>query len=430
MVSKVKETISQICCGKIPKGYKKTKVGIVPSEWSETRFKNMFSRISRKNTEGNDNVLTISAQYGLISQRSFFNKDIASDDKSNYFLLYKGEFAYNKSYSNGYPFGALKRLDMYDKGIVSPLYICFSATEDNKCPEFYVHYFDGGKMDREIKAFAQEGARNHGLLNISVDDFFNSYLLMPSIAEQNKIAEILSTQDKLIELNQRKIEELKKLKKYYLRKMFPRKDSNVPEIRFKGFTEPWEKRELEEYIIDYNEVTTKNNQYPALTSSRKGIFLQTEYFSGKQIASADNTGYNIVPYGYFTYRHMSDDEIFYFNINDIVENGIVSTLYPVFTTTKDLDSRYLQYQLNYGSEFSKYAILQKQGGSRTYMYLSKLKKLKLTMPASIDEQKQISKYFTTLDCLITLHQHRCEEQKKQKKSLMQLLLTGIVRVKI
>lgn len=212
--------------------------------------------------------------------------------------------------------------------------------------------------------------------------------------------------------------------------MFPRKDSNVPEIRFKGFTEPWEQRELEEYIIDYNEVTTKNNQYPALTSSRKGIFLQTEYFSGKQIASADNTGYNIVPYGYFTYRHMSDDEIFYFNINDIVENGIVSTLYPVFTTTKDLDSRYLQYQLNYGSEFSKYAILQKQGGSRTYMYLSKLKKLKLTMPASIDEQKQISKYFTTLDCLITLHQHRCEEQKKQKKSLMQLLLTGIVRVKI
>lgn len=153
-------------------------------------------------------------------------------------------------------------------------------------------------------------------------------------------------------------------------------------------------------------MTTKNNQYPALTSSRKGIFLQTEYFAGNQIASEDNTGYNIVPYGYFTYRHMSDDEIFHFNINDIVENGIVSTLYPVFTTTNELDSRYLQYQLNHGHEFAKFAVLQKQGGSRTYMYLSKLKQLSLTMPKSVDEQKQISGFFMKLDHLITLHQRK------------------------
>ena len=165
----------------------------------------------------------------------------------------------------------------------------------------------------------------------------------------------------------------------------------------------WEQRKLEDYIIEYHEVTTENNQYPALTSSRKGIFLQTEYFAGNQIASDDNTGYNIVPYGYFTYRHMSDDEIFHFNINDIVENGIVSTLYPVFTTNDKLDSRYLQYQLNYGYEFARFAVLQKQGGSRTYMYLSKLKQLSLTMPKDIEEQKKISGFFMELDNLITLH---------------------------
>ena len=159
-------------------------------------------------------------------------------------------------------------------------------------------------------------------------------------------------------------------------------------------------------IVEYNEVTTINNQYPALTSSRKGIFLQIDYFSGKQVASDDNTGYNIVPYGYFTYRHMSDDEIFYFNINDIVENGIVSTLYPVFTTNNKLDSRYLQYQLNNGYEFAKFALLQKQGGSRTYMYLNKLKKLYLTVPSNIEEQKMISKYLMALDHLITLHQRK------------------------
>ena len=174
----------------------------------------------------------------------------------------------------------------------------------------------------------------------------------------------------------------------------------VPE--FQEFS--WEQRKLGDNIIEYTETTTKNNQYPPLTSSRKGIFLQTEYFAGNQIASDDNTGYNIVPYGYFTYRHMSDDEIFHFNINDIVENGIVSTLYPVFTTDENLDSRYLQYQLNYGYEFAKFAILQKQGGSRTYMYLNKLKQLYLTMPKSVEEQNAISAFFMSLDHLITLHQ--------------------------
>ena len=172
----------------------------------------------------------------------------------------------------------------------------------------------------------------------------------------------------------------------------------------------WEQRKLGDYIVEYHEVTTENNQYPALTSSRKGLFLQTEYFAGNQIASDDNTGYNVVPYGYFTYRHMSDDEIFHFNINDIVENGIVSTLYPVFITTDKLDSRYLQYQLNHGHEFARFAVLQKQGGSRTYMYLSKLKQLSLTMPKSVDEQKQISEFFMQLDTLITLHQRKLEQR--------------------
>jgi type I restriction enzyme S subunit len=194
-----------------------------------------------------------------------------------------------------------------------------------------------------------------------------------------------------------------------------------PKIRFKGFTETWEQRKLETYLQEYNEVTSTNNQYPALTSSRKGLFLQTDYFSGNQVASENNIGYNVVPYGYFTYRHMSDDEVFHFNLNDIVDKGIVSTLYPVFTTSKELDSKYLQYQLNYGEEFSRFARLQKQGGSRTYMYLNKLRKLSLTMPNTLDEQKEISAILSTLDHFITLHQRKCENLKKLKKFMLQKL---------
>ena len=176
------------------------------------KFHEMFSRVIRKNEENNQNVLTISAQYGLVSQNDFFSKSIASEDKTNYFLLNKGEFAYNKSYSNGYPFGTLKRLEKYDKGIVSPLYICFAAKPNNKNPNFFVHYFEAGLMNKEIKSFAQEGARNHGLLNISVEDFFNSNLYIPSLSEQKVIAEVLSAADEEISLLQKGLEQ-EKLKK-------------------------------------------------------------------------------------------------------------------------------------------------------------------------------------------------------------------------
>ena len=231
-------------------------------------------------------------------------------------------------------------------------------------------------------------------------------IMFPKIDEQIRIGEYFTNLDHLITLHQRKCNQAEKLKKYMLQKMFPQNGEKNPEIRFDGFTDDWEQRKLGKNIVEYTEKTTENNQYPVLTSSRKGIFFQKDYYDGNQIASADNTGYNIVPYGYFTYRHMSDDEIFHFNINDIAENGIVSTLYPVFTTDENLDSRYLQYQLNYGREFAKYAILQKQGGSRTYMYLNKLRNLYITVPTTIQEQKKVSEYFTSLDHLITLHQHK------------------------
>ena len=182
-------------------------------EWKANRLRNITTRHTKRNTIGNTNVLTISAQYGLINQAEFFNKAVASDDKSNYFLLEKGDFAYNKSYSNGYPFGAIKRLTRYDVGIVSPLYICFRIKEGRVAGEYLEQYFEAGLMNHEIQAFAQEGARNHGLLNIAVDDFFNSKILLPPPKEQTAIAELLSTADREIDLLRQDIEQEKQKKK-------------------------------------------------------------------------------------------------------------------------------------------------------------------------------------------------------------------------
>jgi type I restriction enzyme, S subunit len=168
------------------------------SEWKRYHFKDVFKRITRKNTVNNSNILTISGTHGLINQRDFFNKRVAADNLDGYYLIEKGEFAYNKSYSNGYPLGAIKRLDRYDAGVLSTLYICFALSNSLHSGDFMAHYFESGLFNKEIYGIAQEGARNHGLLNISVTDFFELFLRIPSLPEQEKIAAVLSAADEEI----------------------------------------------------------------------------------------------------------------------------------------------------------------------------------------------------------------------------------------
>jgi type I restriction enzyme, S subunit len=168
------------------------------SEWKRYHFKDIFKRITRKNTVNNSNILTISGTHGLINQRDFFNKRVAADNLDGYYLIEKGEFAYNKSYSNGYPLGAIKRLDRYDAGVLSTLYICFGLSNSLNSGDFMAHYFESGIFNKEIYGIAQEGARNHGLLNIGVNDFFELLLRIPSLPEQEKIAAVLSAADEEI----------------------------------------------------------------------------------------------------------------------------------------------------------------------------------------------------------------------------------------
>lgn len=160
--------------------------------WAWAAFADVFGRVKTKNAEGNSNVLTISAQHGLISQVEYFNKSVASDDVRGYTLLQRGDFAYNKSYSDGYPMGAIKPLDRYGSGIVSSLYICFRLTRRGFDHDFFRHYFEAGLFIREIAAIAQEGARNHGLLNVSVVEFFETSLHIPRADEQAAIARVIN----------------------------------------------------------------------------------------------------------------------------------------------------------------------------------------------------------------------------------------------
>ena len=182
--------------------------------WEVKRLGDIFVRVREKNVENNKNVLTISAQFGLVNQFEYFNKNVAAADVTNYFLIKKGDFAYNKSRSQGYPFGAIKPLVLYDKGVVSTLYICFRLKDESEYDAtFFQYYFETGIINSQISDIAQEGARNHGLLNISAEDFFNILLFVPPLAEQQKIAQSMLELDKLIKTNSEKLELLKAHKK-------------------------------------------------------------------------------------------------------------------------------------------------------------------------------------------------------------------------
>ncbi|QPZ91205.1 restriction endonuclease subunit S [Thioclava electrotropha] len=162
-------------------------------DWREVRFEEVFGRVRRKNTVGNENTLTISGQDGLVSQQEYFNKRVAAADLSGYTLLVGGDFAYNKSYSAGYPMGAIKMLPDGQSGVVSSLYLCFALGDpDAHCKEFFRHFFEAGCFNHEIYKIAQEGARNHGLLNVSVTDFFRAKIRIPSREEQRRIADAIN----------------------------------------------------------------------------------------------------------------------------------------------------------------------------------------------------------------------------------------------
>ena len=189
-------------------------------DWAFLKFNYVFKRVNEKNIENNQNVLTISAQNGLISQHEYFNKSVSASNVTGYYLLNKGDFAYNKSYSKGYPMGAIKCLKKYDKGVVSTLYICFNIKDDSII-DFYEHYFESGILNRQIHKIAQEGARNHGLLNMSIIEFFKDIdILRPSNQEQEKISHFLNDIDKQIQLVTAQLKQTKKFKKGLLQNMF------------------------------------------------------------------------------------------------------------------------------------------------------------------------------------------------------------------
>lgn len=189
-------------------------------EWKLSKLSKLFERVTTKNNGQSTNVVTISGQHGLIRQEDFFKKIVASETLDGYFLLKQGQFAYNKSYSNGYPMGAIKRLNDYPDGVVTTLYICFELSDSDRADsDFWEHYFESGLLNQGLSQIAHEGGRAHGLLNVKPSDFFSLKVPAPCFEEQRKIAAVLSTADQEISALQQKLDALKQEKKALMQQL-------------------------------------------------------------------------------------------------------------------------------------------------------------------------------------------------------------------
>ena len=394
--------------------------------WEQRKLGDAFERVVRKNTNNESRLpLTISAQDGLVDQITYFNNRVASRDVSNYYLVYNGEFAYNKSTSDGYPFGAVKRLDWYEKGVLSTLYIVFALKHPEKDDsDFMTVFYDTDRWHRGVAERAAEGARNHGLLNISADDFFDIDTTMPEDkAEQEKIGRLLKKLDTLITLHQRKYEKLVNIKKSMLDKMFPPNGVSVPEIRFKGFTDPWEQRKLEEYLEvsgqkNFEGIYTKEDVLSV--SGDFGIVNQIE-FQGRSFAGASVANYGVVETGDIVYTKSPLKSNPYGIIKaNKGKNGIVSTLYAVYKPKQSANPEFVQIYFEQDARMNNYMHPLVNKGAKNDMKVSAENALKgqIVFP-DIKEQRTISEFFHNLDTLITLHQRKLEKLQNIKKSCLE-----------
>ncbi len=395
--------------------------------WEQRKLGELVDRVVRKNTNNESTLpLTISAQYGLVDQITYFNNRVASRDVSNYYLVLNGEFAYNKSTSDGYPFGAVKRLDLYEKGVLSTLYIVFAPKKEQQIDSDYLTvFFDTDRWHKGVAERAAEGARNHGLLNISAEDFFDIDLSVPKdIVEQKQIGAFIRQLDNLITLHQRKFEKLTNVKKSMLEKMFPQNGSSYPEIRFKGFTDPWEQRKLGDI--------GKARSGVGFPDTDQGGVTGVPFFKVSDMNLDGNENEMIVANNYVTAEQIADHRwspitelpaIFFAKVGAAVMlNRKRLCRFPFL-----LDNNTMAYSLSptkWDADFAKALFgtvdltsLVQVGALPSYN-AGDVESMGIYLP-SLFEQEQIGAFFKLLDNLITLHQRELEKLQNIKKSMLE-----------
>jgi len=392
--------------------------------WKKVKLGRNVKRIRRKNKNLETNIpLTISAQFGLVDQRDFFGRVVASENLANYILLKRGEFAYNKSYSKEAPYGSIKRLEKYNEGALSTLYIAF--TPENINSDFLKAFFDTTKWYSHIVQVSTEGARNHGLLNISPQDFFEMSITIPKSDEQNNISRIYNLMNSLLSLQQRKLELEKQLKFFLFQNAIPSKEAVIfkPKIRFREFQDKWKYAKLSEiYNTDCSGGTpsVKNKTFyggniPFLTISdlnNKKIYKTQKTLSKKGL---ENSSAKLVPAG-------SISLAMYASVGKI---GILSkemaTSQAFFNMTFDDDEkRDFIYIILEKANFDKEWIRLISTGTQNNLNAKKIRNFHIVFP-TYKALKGLNKLFCNIDTDIDIQYKVIVTTNQLKQFLLQNL---------
>ena len=346
-------------------------------------------------------------------------------DGTGYYLIKTGDFAYNKSRSQGYPYGAIKPLKLYDKGVVSTLYICFRTKEQNSCIDFYEHYFETDLIHNEIGKIAQEGARNHGLLNISTEDFFEKIsLFIPSLPEQQKIASFLTLLDEQISAHTKKLEALKAHKKGLMQQLFPANGEKTPKLRFPEFINAGEWKE-----VRLGEIGTLKNGYAFKSDSYKEsgvykIITISNVKNGYLDLSKYNT-INKIPSDISDHQILSIEDILISMTGNVGRVCMVSETdcllnqrVGIFQVYEGINKYFIFSILNSPS-FENAMILAAQGAAQPNIGKFDIEKFSLLMPPTTFEQQKIASFLTSIDEMIQAQDDKIQKLKTYKNGLMQ-----------
>ena len=395
--------------------------------WKTERLSDFADRVTRKNNRNQTDLpLTISSKDGLVDQVSYFNKTVASKDMSGYYLLLNGEYAYNKSYSVGYDFGSIKRLDRYPMGALSTLYICFALKKYDS--NFIKAYFDSLKWYREIYMISAEGARNHGLLNVPTDEFFETKHYLPqNLNEQRKIAAFIIALERRIDAQQSLVDNLKKYKRGLSDELFGKKET-TEEWTTVPFSEAFEllqnntfsRDEMSSesgiaYNIHYGDVLIKYGVVVDLSKSnvpyiRSDVslskFAQSSYLRNGDIVIADTAE------DYTVGKAVE--------IVGVADTKALSGLHTIPCRPKiSFAPMYLGYFIN-SKRFRTQILPLVQGTKVSSISKSEIQKTSIAFP-SFEVQSQIASMLYALDHRIDICQACVQGLVRTKEALLQQL---------
>ena len=386
--------------------------------WEQRKLEDYLTVSTEKNTGniyGRSDVLSVSGDYGIVNQIEFQGRSFAGASVLNYGVVQTGDVVYTKSPLNSNPYGIIKT-NKGKPGIVSTLYAVYHPKENTFSDFIQVYFEQHARMNNYMHPLVNKGAKND--MKVSSENALKGPVCFPSRVEQESISAFFSVLDNLITLHQRKFEKLTNVKKSMLEKMFPQNGSSYPEIRFKGFTDPWEQRKFSDITFPAGEKNKDNLPLESYSITNEyGFVPQDEKFeNGGTMREADKRMYYIVSPNSFAYNpaRINVGSIGYQNVG---KNVIVSSLYEVFKTSEDVDDRLLWHWFK-SPDFQKLIMQLQEGGVRLYFYYDKLCMGEVFLP-SLEEQRKIGKLFDTIDHLITLHQRELEKLQNIKKSMLE-----------